>query len=500
MLQNKRIFVLVLMCFSLMMNLFSQTETTASEEPSALNTDLAERYLQKAETAFDDGKTEDAVKSITMAMKLTKTNEYDVIPANIIVFARTIYRTRLKQLQKKYDEANYIELKTNLETYSEVQTAEITKLMRQIEADLLAQEKEATKKNQQEFYDKIQESNDTTSTAIQKTGSAVEQMIAENKETEAKRDEREAVRQQREDEREAKRDEREAKRDARDEKNDKKFNMIFLVIVGIALTILFVVLLIVFIVRAAARHSQMQQAQYAEAFKLLAQNQSQTNRLMIGGIAGLYSEDGLKLAGSSTWSQSALPPPEETPEEKEELNNLAAKCQDLGAKIDEVTGRKNNSKNVSELVFKLAMQLGVPQHEAMVYFCASMVYDAGFLDVDQDLLQAENLTDEQRKELNKHVAMGESHLQFVPKRYWSIFEEAANSHHENMDGSGMPKGLKGEEIPRIARIIRVADSFNALSSKRSFRGGIDKDSAVEKLEEQSNIYDPDVINALKEII
>lgn len=494
MLRNKR-FLLILLCFSFCVPFFAQetSDGQATNEAVTRNTDLADRYLQKAEDAFDDGKTEEAVKNITMAMKLTKTNEYEVIPANVIVFARTIYRTRLKQLAKKYDEANYIELKTNLETYSEVQTAEITKLMRQIEAELVAQEKEETKKTQQEFYDKIQESNDTTSSAIQKTGSAVEKMIAENKETEAKRDEREAIRQQRE-------DEREAKRDAREEKTEKRFNMIFLVVVGIALTILFVVLLIVFIVRAAAKHSQMQQAQYAEAFKLLAQNQSQTNRLMIGGIAGLYSEDGLKLAGSSTWSQSALPPPEETPEEKEELNNLAAKCQDLGAKIDEVTGRKNNSKNVSELVFKLAMQLGVPQHEAMVYFCASMVYDAGFLDVDQDLLQAENLTDEQRKELNKHVAMGESHLQFVPKRYWSIFEEAANSHHENMDGSGMPKGLKGEEIPRIARIIRVADSFNALSSKRSFRGGIDKDSAVEKLEEQSNIYDPDVINALKEII
>ena len=64
----------------------------------------------------------------------------------------------------------------------------------------------------------------------------------------------------------------------------------------------------------------------------------------------------------------------------------------------------------------------------------------------------------------------------------------------------MPEGLKGEEIPKIARIIRVADSFNALSSRRSYRGGTDKESAVAKLEEQPNIYDQDVINALKDII
>jgi HD-GYP domain-containing protein (c-di-GMP phosphodiesterase class II) len=69
-----------------------------------------------------------------------------------------------------------------------------------------------------------------------------------------------------------------------------------------------------------------------------------------------------------------------------------------------------------------------------------------------------------------------------------------------MDGSGKPKGLKGDNIPETARIIRVADSFIALSSKRSYRGGIDKDTAIEKLEEQSHIYDPDVIAVLKDII
>ena len=68
-----------------------------------------------------------------------------------------------------------------------------------------------------------------------------------------------------------------------------------------------------------------------------------------------------------------------------------------------------------------------------------------------------------------------------------------------MDGSGK-NGLKGEKIPQIARIIRVADSFVAMSSKRSYRGGMDKDTVCDTLAEQSNIYDPDVINALKEII
>lgn len=466
MLRNKSFLLLILIvCFSFVSEVFSQTTTL----------DLSERYLEKAEAAFEDGQITEAFKTITMAMKVTKTSEYDVVPANVLVLARTIYRQKLKQLQKSYNAAEFIELKTNLETYSEVETSEIKKLVRQIENSVVEEEKASDKRDQQEFYNKLQESSNAVRESTEATSTAVTQMVEENR--------------------------KQAERaEARDVKNDKKFTMIFIVIIGIALIILIVVMLIIVVVRAAARHSQLQQQQYAEAFKLLAQNQSQTNQLMIGGIAGLYGDDGLKLAGSSTWSQSALPEPEETPEEKEELRELAVKCEDLGAKIDQVTGRKNNSKNVSELVYKLALRLGVRQHEAMVYFCASMVYDAGFLGIDEELLKEENLTDEQRKELNKHTALSEEHLQFIPKRYWSVFDDAARFHHENMDGSGMPDGLKGDDIPKVARIIRVADSFNALSSRRTYRGGIDKESAVAKLEEQPNIYDQDVINALKDII
>ena len=222
---------------------------------------------------------------------------------------------------------------------------------------------------------------------------------------------------------------------------------------------------------------------------------------MIGGIAGIYGDDGLKLAGSSsTWSQDSLPAPEETPEEKEELRELAAKCEDLGAKIDQVTGRKNNSKNVSELVYKIALKLGLNQHDALIYFCAGMIYDAGFLGIDPTIMGSDTLTEAQRNELNRHIDLAEDFLQFVPKRYWDVFIDAVHYHHENMDGSGMPEGLKGEEIPKIARIIRVVDSYIALTSRRSYREGTDKEAAYELLQERAEIYDKDVIAALGAII
>lgn len=446
---------------------------------------LVQKYLEKANAEFDDGNIEGAYKNINATLNFCVTNG-GIIPANVLVITRSIYTQRLKQIQRKYNENAYIDIKTNLEEkFPAVNTTELSKLLKQIAADVAATEKAENKKQQKDFLDSIKSSTSSTNDAIAELGNKMvdqgEQMMRQTEETNKNISKMidENVRSS--------------------EKTQRSITLIFIVVVIIVVVILLIVGLILLIMRISVKQSQMQQAQYAEAFRLLAQNQSQTNQLMIGGIAGLYGSDGLKLAGSSTWSQEALPEPEDTEEEKESLRELAVKCEELGTKIDQTTGRKNNSKNVSELVYKLAVKLGVRQHDAMVYFCASMVYDAGFLSFEPELLQAEQLTEEERKKIARHIDMAEDHLQFVPKKYWEVFYNAAKFHHENEDGSGYT-GVKGDDIPKIAKIIRVADSYTALSSKRAFRGGMDKDSAVEKLEQESYLYDKDVLNALKEII
>lgn len=453
MLLNKRkLSLLFVFCLSLFV-VYAQTTNS-----------LVERYLAKASDAYDNGQLVEAYKQINLCLKISGE---DVDPS-VQMIARTIYTKRLERIKKNYSEQDFIDIKTNLNEYPNLANATMKKLVQQIEAQVVAEEKAEERKNQQEFYETIQKSTESTSEAVDK-------MLQQTEASQKRQEER-------------------------DIRNDRKFTTILIIVVVIIVVIMLVVGLILLIMHLSVKQSRVQQQQYAEAFKLLAQNQSQTNRLMLGGITDLYGGDGLKSAGSSRWGVDALPEPEQTPEEKEEMRELAAKCEDLGAKIDQVTGRKNNSKNVSELVYKIAMRLGLSQNTAMVYFCASMVYDAGFMGVSEEVLTAESLTEEQHKELEKHVNLAEEYLQFVPKRYWDIFEDASKYHHENMDGSGKPKGLKGDNIPEIARIIRVADSFIALSSKRSYRGGIDKDTAIEKLEEQSYIYDPDVIAVLKDII
>ena len=479
----KRIFIALLVVFF-------------TAQTFAATTDLAVRFLDKAEEAFDDGNIEDAYKYVNQALAVAKDEDSQ---ANVLYFAQTVYKQKLQVLQKKYDDMALIDIKMNLEKYPNIENTSIKKLVKQIETDQANKEKAAQKaetaaqrKVEQERFEAQQESMEAQAKAMKEQAAAMKEQA-------------EATKQGQEDFKNALESGLKDMGNAFSEtakETKRSTRVIAFSIIGIAIIITFLVMLIIVIIRRAAKANLMQQEQYAQAFKLLAQNQSQTNRLMLGGITDIYGGNpSLRIAGSSTWAPAqALPDVTFSEEDEEELKQLAVKCEEIGQQIDNVTGRKNNSKNVSELVYKLSIQLGLPQGMAMLNFCAAMIYDAGFLAIDPDLLVATQLTEEEKHALNEHVNLAEKHLEFVPKKYWSVFEDAATKHHENIDGSGYPQGLSGDEIPQIARLIRVAESYVSLSSKRSYRGAMDKESAINTLKEQSALYDQDVVEALDKIL
>ena len=472
----------------------------------AATTDLAVRFLDKANEAYEDGNIEDAYKYVNQALAVAKDEDSQT---NVLYFAKTVYKQKLKNIQDKYDDMALIDIKMNLEKYPNIEDANIKKLVKQIEQDQANKEKAAQKAEtaaqrevEQERFEAQQESMDAQARAIQDQAEAMKQQAQASKEAaQASKEQAEATKQSQQEMKTALENigtsftetAKETKRSTR---------VLIFSIVGIAIVIVFLVLLIMLIIKKAAKANIMQQEQYAQAFKLLAQNQSQTNRLMLGGVTDLYGGNpSLRIAGSSTWAPAAaLPDVTFSEEDEEELKQLAVKCEEIGQQIDNVTGRKNNSKNVSELVYKLSIQLGLPQGMAMLNFCAAMIYDAGFLAIDPDLLVATQLTEEEKAAMKEHVNLAEKHLEFVPKKYWSVFEDAATKHHENIDGSGYPQGLEGDDIPQIARLIRVAESYVSLSSKRSYRGAMDKETAVNTLKEQPGLYDTAVVEALDKIV
>jgi HD-GYP domain-containing protein (c-di-GMP phosphodiesterase class II) len=129
-----------------------------------------------------------------------------------------------------------------------------------------------------------------------------------------------------------------------------------------------------------------------------------------------------------------------------------------------------------------------------------MVYDAGFLALPADFFLVEILSSEERKKMKMHVNFAANYLDFIPKEYWDIFHDASTMHHENMNGSGYPEGVSGMDIPHIARIIHVVESYVSLVSKRSYHKMFDKEGALAELRRLPGLYDGEVVDVLEQIV
>lgn len=280
--------------------------------------------------------------------------------------------------------------------------------------------------------------------------------------------------------------------------NNRVLIFALLIVAGVSF-IVFIVVVINLVVNL--KNSKTQNDRFVETLKVVSQIAASPARPAgLEALPPLYGAgDNVRMIGS-TVAETGLPPAPETEEEKAELNALAQKCRDIGIMIDQRTGRKNNSKNVAETVFKIAQEMGVSQYESMLLFSVAMVYDIGFLEIDASLLQAQTLTDAQKHEIRNHVKQGLAQLSFVPDRYMSVFADGVLMHHENMDGTGYPEGLSGTRIPYIARLLRVSESFVALISRRSYRDIYDKESAVAELKQKPGLYDGAIVEVLEKLI
>ncbi len=136
----------------------------------------------------------------------------------------------------------------------------------------------------------------------------------------------------------------------------------------------------------------------------------------------------------------------------------------------------------------------------MIYYAVGLIYDIGFLSTDPTLLDSPRLTDEQFEMVKKHTTSGLYMIHFVDKEYKEIFIDGITKHHENMDGSGYPENLKAKDIPFVARVIRVVDSYVSLISQRAYRDIYDKETAFKKLMEDKGVYDEKILEALSNVI
>ncbi|MGO9468282.1 MAG: HD-GYP domain-containing protein [Isosphaeraceae bacterium] len=155
-----------------------------------------------------------------------------------------------------------------------------------------------------------------------------------------------------------------------------------------------------------------------------------------------------------------------------------------------------HSERVARIAVRLAEELGMPAPKRSDLYLAGLLHDIGKIGVRDDVLQKVGpLTPEEFRKIQCHVEIGVTILKDLKKL--SHILPGVRHHHESLDGTGYPDHLSGDDIPFEARILAVADSFDAMSSNRPYRKRLSL-AQIDKIfhEGRSVQWDPNVVDAL----
>ena len=144
---------------------------------------------------------------------------------------------------------------------------------------------------------------------------------------------------------------------------------------------------------------------------------------------------------------------------------------------------KGHVERVAEFASQLAKEAGLPEEEQQTLFMGGILHDIGKIGVSDNILNKPGkLTDEEFIVIRTHPSTGEE----ICKPLNSIrpLIPIIKHHHEKMDGSGYPDGLKGDDIPVSARIMAIVDVFDALTSDRPYRKGMETAKALSIMQEE----------------
>lgn len=158
-----------------------------------------------------------------------------------------------------------------------------------------------------------------------------------------------------------------------------------------------------------------------------------------------------------------------------------------------------HSIDVGLISLILAMKLGYRDEELFNIGLSGVLHDVGKLLVPKAILQKpDKLTEMDREIIRQHCDLGASSLQGfdLPKEYIDVVMH----HHERLDGSGYPKGLKGDEICLNVRIVMVADAVDTLTSYRPHRRPLDMKSAIDNLKLKEAKYPQDLVLVLERML
>jgi putative two-component system response regulator len=213
-------------------------------------------------------------------------------------------------------------------------------------------------------------------------------------------------------------------------------------------------------------------------------------------ISGSESNGGVEMTGETCrytfgYSQETMKRFEWTqnPEDKQLLATYV-----LAAKVD----AKNpstafHSQNVARYASAMAEALNYSEADIKTLYTAGVLHDIGKIGIpDSILLKQDTLTQEEWIIIKTPPQCGYSFLK--PMKALENILDLVYSHHERYDGEGYPRGLKGEQIPTLARILSVADSFEAMTANRAYRQRTTPYQALQELKRCSGSqFDPEIV-------
>ncbi|MGB0033861.1 MAG: HD domain-containing phosphohydrolase [Candidatus Acidiferrales bacterium] len=158
-------------------------------------------------------------------------------------------------------------------------------------------------------------------------------------------------------------------------------------------------------------------------------------------------------------------------------------------------------ERLAEMSVRLGERLGLPEEDIKALRCAGMVHDIGKVVVpDAILLKPGPLTAEEIVVMRRHPVVGERIC--APLKSFRLVTPIIRHHHEKRDGSGYPDGLRGEAIPLTARILQLADVYDALTTDRPYRTAVSSEAALQLMDEESGLgwWDRDLFDKFREMV
>ena len=161
---------------------------------------------------------------------------------------------------------------------------------------------------------------------------------------------------------------------------------------------------------------------------------------------------------------------------------------------------RGHSDRVSEYSVLIGKQLGLPDNEIKNLQLGGLFHDVGKIGIPDTILQKDSkLTDDEYSQIKNHPSIG-AHILSTATIFQDIIP-IVKHHHEKYDGTGYPGQLKGNDIPYLARITAIADTFDAMTSKRSYRDSLPLEIVISEFEKYKGTqFDPEITDVFLDIL